>query len=107
MPEIHATLVKIFLVESGARENSGYRYTTGVVISNFQKFHFFFFAEPLCCLIFVVFEAATRCLSWWLSDNLGTCCTRTGDPVTAGLVSYPLDHEVLVEVIILELPDEL
>ena len=41
------------------------------------------------------------------SDDVGTRWTRTGDPWIAGLVSYPLHHEVLVERIILELPDEL
>jgi hypothetical protein len=31
---------------------------------------------------------------------------RTAEPWVAGLSSYPLEHEVLVERIILELPDE-
>ena len=32
---------------------------------------------------------------------------RTAEPWIAGQSSYPLDHEVLVERIILDLPDEL
>jgi hypothetical protein len=31
----------------------------------------------------------------------------TAEPWIAGPVSYPLDHEVLVEITILELPDKL
>jgi hypothetical protein len=31
----------------------------------------------------------------------------TADPGFAGLLSYPLNHKVIVEMIILELPDEL
>jgi hypothetical protein len=33
--------------------------------------------------------------------------SRTAEPCVAGPSSYPLDHEVLVEKLILELPDEL
>ena len=33
--------------------------------------------------------------------------TRTAEPWIAGPSSYPLDHEALVERIILELPDKL
>jgi len=40
-------------------------------------------------------------------DDLGTRWIRTADPGIAGLVTYPLDHEVLVDMTISELPDEL
>jgi hypothetical protein len=53
--------------------------------------------------------------SKWLLDVSYGCCpdypgtrwTRTADPSIAGLVTYPLDHEALVDMIISELPDEL
>jgi hypothetical protein len=40
-----------------------------------------------------------------VSHDLGTRWTRTGDSGFIGLLSYPLDHEVLVVRVILELPD--
>jgi hypothetical protein len=107
MPEIHATLVKLFLAERAAPGKILGTDTTGVVKIFFCS-HFILFPTPNR---FVALSSSSR----WLpdvsrdgcSDDLGTCCTRTGDPVTAGLVSYPLDHEVLVERIVSELPDEL
>ena len=38
---------------------------------------------------------------------LAGCRSRTAEPWVAGPSSYPLDHDVFVERIILELPDEL
>jgi hypothetical protein len=113
-------LVKIFLAESGARENFGKRRATGVlkklfcwdlvyeIFKNIVYLIFLLSTESRCCVIFVVvFEAATRCRSGCCSDDLGTRCSRTGDPGTVRLVSYPLDHVILVDRTILELSDEL
>jgi hypothetical protein len=41
-----------------------------------------------------------------LSDDPGTQWTRIATPWITEPVFYPLDHEVLVEVLILEIPDE-
>jgi hypothetical protein len=66
-----------------------------------KNFFFFFFLLPL---------SSWKCLpdvsGGGCSDGLGTRWTRTGDLGISGLVSYPLDHEALVERIILELPDK-
>ena len=71
----------------------------------FRKFHFFFL---LSAETFFYLLLSWKCLpdvSGGGSDDLGTPWTRTGDPGITGLLSYPLDHEVLVGRIVLELPD--
>jgi hypothetical protein len=106
MPEIYATPAKNFLAETAVPvENSGYRHDGRskekffcwdlvyeiLKFSNISFYFFFVLGEPRCCLMFfVVFEAVTRCLSWWL---LG----RSWDPAvlelaTLGLLGWCLIH---------------
>jgi hypothetical protein len=54
-------------------------------------------ADELCRILTENFINSMPC-RWW---------SRTAEPWFTGPPSYPLDHEVFVERIILELPDEL
>ena len=53
------------------------------------------------------FEVAEFLQKIFLIQVLAGGRSRTAEPWIAGPSSYPLDHEGLVERIILELPDEL
>jgi hypothetical protein len=72
----------------------------------FQNYgHFFFLRRNV---FFILFSKWLPGVSYGCClDDPGTRWTRTADLGIAGLVTYPLDHEVPVDMIISELPDEL
>jgi hypothetical protein len=71
----------------------------------FQNYGHFFFRPNV---FFILSSKWLLDVSYgYYPDDPGTRWTRTADLGIAGLVTYPLDHEVLVDIIISELPDEL
>jgi hypothetical protein len=63
---------------------------------------FFFFFQLICSAILGV---AARCRAALKDPESGW--TRTAEPWITGPASYPLHHQVLIEITILDLPDKL
>jgi hypothetical protein len=77
-------------------------FVTGIVL----EFIFFFSSSSSCAPNFsaTLLAVAPRCAAF---QDPGSGWTRTAEPWITWPMSYPLHHEVLVEIIILDVPDML